>query len=455
MQKKALIIASAVFVFSAFVLKAELEESYWIGGANGSTDDPADWSSAVPQTYAKNNQIGVFTNSATVSIPSTHAGFSHLRVRNGAEVVITASSTDYRLGLNGESFAEGYKSYIDVAQGSSLTIGGRVQGMYNYFGRKNTLIKNGPGVLTAKSTIDDFDEIDVTEGTVVFDNSKDATGGCKTSTGVHVGKYLMTIRNGAKVEQVKSNPFHNMLNIRVEKGGLFNAKGLSDVIAAFTGDGIVSNGTFMVKLKNGPYTFSGKAMRMELTIYKGGDDTSAQTEEERGYIIGAADAFSASDMKLKMSEGFAAPENPVNSCIRFAPGIGTFTINDLTGTASHPIYLADTTGNVVTMRVHKATGVSVCGPVDSSARGCLMFDRNQTFNAVLGPGADLAATAGATVTLGASAEIDPGAVFRFEKGTTLDLGGKTVTVRRFTGGGRKTNGRLVQTDPVGMTIIVR
>jgi hypothetical protein len=448
-----LAIIAAVMPSSAY--DTSLVKTYWIGGDEGPMFEAANWSEGFSEGNWKNTHIAVFTNSATVNVDSKHSFFSHVLVESG-DVNVTAADPTFRLGLTGDNSSGARVAEIVVAEGANFEVNATIFGMRPYNGYHQTLAKNGDGTLTVKSAIDYFRTIDVVEGVLKFSTSRDITGRVLENNGTHANiENLMKIRDGAKVELYNSNPFYNRLIINIEEGGLLNSRGFADVIGAISGGGTVSNGVLHLKLWKGPHAFSGRVINSTITLSGTNSTDSAQTEEEYGFILGAADAFSSPDSRLKVPQNLLSPANPTNSCIRFAEGIGTFTVNDLTGCINHPIWLADTAGNVVTMRVHNATTLAVRGPVSSDARGCLMFDRSRTFDSVLGPGADLAAVDGVTVTLGESAVIDPGAVFRFEKGTTLDLGGRTVTVRRFLGSGRKTNGTLIETEPPGLKLIIR
>ena len=448
-----LAIIAAVMPSAAY--DTSLVKTYWIGGDEGPMFEAANWSEGFSERNWKNTHIAVFTNSATVNVDSKHSFFSHVLVESG-DVNVTAADPTFRLGLTGDKSSGARVAEIVVAEGANFEVNATIFGMRPYNGYHQTLAKNGDGTLTVKSAIDYFRTIDVVEGVLKFSTSRDMTGRVLENDGTHANiENLMKIRDGAKVELYMSNPFYNRLNINIEEGGLLNSRGFDDVIGAVSGGGTVSNGIFYLKLWKGPHAFSGRAVNSTITISAYGSADSAETEEEHGFILGSADAFSSPDSYLKLADSLTAPECQTNSCVRFAEGIGTFTVNDLTGCINHPIWLADTGGNVVTMRVHNVTSLAVCGPVASDARGCLMFDRSHTFDSVLGSGVDLAAVDGVTVTLGESAVIDPGAVFRFEKGTTLDLGGRTVTVRRFIGSGRKTNGTLIETEPPGLKLIIR
>ena len=443
---------SCVALAGAVAVTADASDNYWIGGSSGSIDEPANWSEGMAPVYDnRNNNILVFTNSVS-STPKEHLYATHIRVADDCEVSIGGGGSN-RFFLNGDQVEGVFREAVaEVGSNATLTLKPQFLGMYGWSGARTTLIKRGSGLMTFYDCVEDFTDIRVEEGCLWFRGTSDTV--CTIGASC---KYLITICDGARVEWLSTSSFDNRMAFQVDEGGVLNARGRSDTIGAICGAGLVSNGVFRLTLYNGPHMFSGTVSNATVDLNKAISGKSATTDDQFGFVIGSARAFAdeRATLSINASSAISAPSSPEKCCVRFAPDIGTFYVGEFAGSAVHPIWLADTDGNAVTMRVHVASAPYVCGPTNPNQRGCLLYDRNQTFDARLGAGADLGAVGGATVTLGPNAEINPDAVLRFNEGTTLNLGGRTVTVRRFVGGGKWTNGKLIRTDAPGLTVVIR
>jgi len=445
----------------------------WIGAVSDKMDDAGNWSLGVAPIWAnKPNGTLRFTNSVEVLMEG-HIICNHLLVEQG-NVLISDSNGgahSFIMQSTGLGSTRGCTSRVDVAENAVLRMKGvrsTVSGTWSLFcsgelwtGCRASIVKCGKGLFECDSMRFygynngqnyGFHSLDVMEGTLAA-----------FSTGRLLSPVLLTHNNLVRVHDgaclwMGYQQFEKTMVVQLDKGALmrdcykndWEGLGLAGVI----GEGIVSNTSLSCGFYKGPYEFSGQFTKNG-TIYASPQSTAVTSSAEFGMIVGATNTFEDAQFLTASAVESRVLESPAHCCVRFKPGIGFFKFSRLKLPSTHPLYLADTDGNAVTVRVTTVESPVWTGPLTAEGgRGCLQFAKTQTWNGTMGTRTDLGLASNVTVTLGADAVLDPDATLHLSTGSVLDLGGRNFTVSRVTGGGKWRNGKLHQTG-IGMVLILR
>lgn len=431
--------------------------------------DKANWSLGEAPIDA-NRPFGTlrFTDSTTITVTGWMY-FNHILVEKGDLLINDSDGKATYLVFEGDG-ASRTDSRLEVAEGASLTFDGKphpTAGSYTRLcpgtptiSQRGNLAKLGKGTCSIKMMFSPdaayfFYDVHVYEGRLEILTRQNQLNTSSGMVHVHHGG---TMALGSQV-------LAPSIVASIDEGGVLSPAGntlVEETISGVTGGGVVSNLYLYCKLDGGPHCFSGSTAR---DVWFAPSQSETITDEEFGFIVGATNALAATRCKFQPLKIRHEPDVAAHSCLRFAPGVGLFRLNEVNLVSytadggeykSHPFNLADTDGNAVTACVNEVTAPVCTGPAtDEGGRGCLLFGRSLTWHGRMGERTDIGAESGVTVILGEDAVIDPHTVLRFAPGSVLDLGGRTVVVSRMTDGGKWRNGKLIQTDGPGMVLVVR
>ena len=161
----------------------------------------------------------------------------------------------------------------------------------------------------------------------------------------------ITIRSGATVKSPKNYAFSSdNTSITIEKDGVLDLSGSTTVyMAGLNGAGVVTNAQdiISVRLKGGPYRFSGKlypnSSRSTVAFKIDTRGNSSATDDEWKQYICSSDTFANVE--------FAFPTSSTGGCpLGFAAGVGTFSIARVSGNDTTHMILEDEDGLPVTVR---------------------------------------------------------------------------------------------------------
>ncbi|MGN0851936.1 MAG: autotransporter-associated beta strand repeat-containing protein [Kiritimatiellia bacterium] len=299
----------------------------WTGGAGDDLWSTAgNWSGgAVPGAA----DVVVFDDAATVNFSGdwSVAGFvfnAAVTVTTGEDAEAAKSSTNrIRLG--------------DGAGQATITVADDVAVSFNvrlFAAEKNKtrLVKDGGGEIAFLQYVGrdcPFDGFALDAGTVRFGFPAHSDG-ASFGSGVKI-----VVQDGATLHIGDNNQVSNFTVFDVRAGGLVDFGNYADVIGGFVGEGVVTNiGSASLTFQNGPLLFAGRAygtIRPHDTLASG----------DPAMVVGAADAFAGITWTTG-SNGLPT--------LRFAPGVGTFTLKRYIDAAEASLELADTAGRPVTLR---------------------------------------------------------------------------------------------------------
>ena len=313
---------SAVASLAAF----GLTDVYWTNSSGGDWNSAANWSS------------GTVPNSADC----------HVHVTNETAVTISLSSADYTIGglsFSGANHAIGGSKClvfgaasgsdaapeIDVADGIAASVAYVKASTDKGCG----LVKTGNGVLVSTSKFCDpwnrFSYFDVQCG--VYSNV--FNGGDTFMVG---GKVY--VHSGSKVAFSQLNTIENSVIFDLEEDAIFDNCGKRDALGGVTGSGVVTNlhaNTSSIWAA-GPLDFDGR-----LYGYVSLQPTANKVVGDGGYLrIGASNTLANAKIDINPGESYT-------NILRFAPGVGSFSLYQLEFTKPIPVVLEDTNGEPITL----------------------------------------------------------------------------------------------------------
>jgi len=419
-----------------------LTDLTWVGGAGADFNDPANWSPAA--TPGSGHRL-IFDGDATPVIITQDDG----KVRAGAICVLSGNVTltkgasapsNSRLIVSDNGASE---VVLDIADGASFTANVPLYASFSGASPR-TYVKKGGGRLTSNVGFVNNDSIRVEAG--VLEAMKENDRALISDNG------SLVIWSGATFRPLNNNALSDRAPVVVEEGGVFDLNGRIASVAGVTGSGIVTNSVvttgdsyLSMTLFRGPYRFDGRFVDARLKVVRyGGTNVRATTEEEFGFVVSSTDALARliGTIEWSYDSSLSNPslQQPTNSWLRFAPGVGTFKVacenqsTTLKGYAQHPLWLEDMEGRPVTLLTRIASahmpnikaagsGSLYIGGYDVTLTG----DQIQIGGTLGALGGKDAGTA-QTITLG-----DNSSAFDFSTISAIDTVGGSVVFHNVTG----------------------
>jgi len=295
----------------------------WVGAADGNWNAAANWTSSDGGTTYPNSasDIAVFTGDASPKTPGVFT-VGGLVLQSGK---LTFNTWGYWLKVAGTN------ATFDFADGSVVvfTGGGGICAAENLVSQLtitgNCLITNDVHTGNAGTQ---FARVDLKSGTFITSRQAYATV-------FHLGK-------GAFFKATEGGAEYSATCFDLDEGAVVDLESHynSNGVGAFTGSGTVKGFRGKLALPNGPYTFSGTCENRS-DGKTTNDWTLNPTDVENGYlVVGSANALSNCAVRLPDLEG---------KSLRFASGIGTFTIGNFATSASQSLFLEDEADAPVTV----------------------------------------------------------------------------------------------------------
>ena len=312
-------LAFAIMMLSPTVFAATYT---WVGAADGNWNAAANWTSSDGGTTYPNSasDIAVFTGDASPKTPGVFT-VGGMVLKSGK---LQFNTYGYSLQVGGENpvfdFADG--SVVVVSGNGGIVAADHLATKLTIKG--NCLITNE--VVTGKSDAY-FARVDVENATIVSSKAAYATV-------FHLGK-------GASYKATVGGTDYSNTCFDLAEGAVVDmeANNYGNGVGAFTGLGTVRGFRGKLALPNGPYTFSGTCEN--LSNGNQCDWTLNPTDAENGYlVVGSANALSNCAVRLPDLTGRS---------LRFASGIGTFTIGNFATSDSQSLYLEDEANEPVTV----------------------------------------------------------------------------------------------------------
>ncbi len=313
-------LAFAIMMLSPTVFAATYT---WVGAADGNWHDKSNWTSSDGGTTYPNSasDIAVFTGDASPRTPNSFT-VGGMVLKSGK---LEFNAYGYWLKVSGTDakfdFADGtvvvFKNGGGICAAEDLATKLTITG--------NCIISNEVHIGNSGMQ---FARVDLKSGTFITSRQAYATV-------FHLGKgaYFLATNGGA---EYSATCFDIDEGAVVDLASHYNSNG----VGAFTGSGTVKGFRGKLALPNGPYTFSGTCEnRSDGTTMN--DWTLNPTDVENGYlVVGSANALSNCAVRLPNLEGRS---------LRFASGIGTFTIGNFATSDSQSLYLEDEANEPVTV----------------------------------------------------------------------------------------------------------
>ena len=344
-----------LFVFSASFAAFGLTDVYWVGGTSGDWGTASNWSGeAVPNSADCHVHI---TNevSVTISLSSANSTVGGLSF-SGANHVINGSK---HLVFGVESSSDAAPT-INVAEGIAASVAYVKPSTDNGCG----LVKAGGGALVSTSNFGDawnkFSFFDVQVGVYsnVFANGDTFRVGGR-----------VYVRSGAKVAFSQNNTIENSVVFELEKDAIFDNCWKRDSLGGVTGEGVVTNlSTTASNWNAGPLDLAGR-------VY-GSVTLSPATDKvvgDEGYLrVGASNTLANATIGID-------PGGSYTNVLRFAPGVGSFYLNQLNFTKLLPIVLEDTDGGPITL----TTGFGTDNYKNAAFVGCGNFIKSNGYKWII------------------------------------------------------------------------
>ena len=319
-----------LFAFSASLAAFGLTDIYWIGGASGDWNNAANWSSAAVPNSADCHVLVTNEVPVTISLGSSNFTIGGLSF-SGANHVISGAAAN--LGLlvfsGGESLPD--VPSIDVPGGLTAT----VNAMRTSWAGKIGLSKTGGGVLVVPGYCGSGGKFSVFE----------VAGGIVSNTYNEAGANVIdfnraVVRSGAVMVVSGLNKVADYAIIHLEEGAIFDNNNQRDGLGGFTGQGVVTNlNAYTSSYWNGgPFDFAGRVYGF-VTLAPNAN----QVVGDEGYLrVGAEDTLANAEIEIN-------PVGNYTNIVRFAPGVGSFSIYQLDFKQLLPVVLEDTDGEPITL----------------------------------------------------------------------------------------------------------
>ena len=345
------------FAASASCLAAfGLTDVYWVNSSGGDWNDALNWSGAV------------VPNSADC----------HVKITNEVPVTISLGSADFTIGglsfsganhvINGASANSGFLKFsggkalpdvpvIEVPEGVVATIPAIRAASDSNVG----LSKKGGGVLVAPGYFGFWGKFSVFE----------IESGIVSNTYAGSGNNIITfgsaiIRGGARMVVGADNKIDDTVIFQLDEGSVLDFGNKRDGIGGVCGYGVVTNmGGTATQFNSGPLEFAGR-IHGPITL----NPSSNYVTGDCGYLrVGSADTLADATVELKGSGSFT-------NVLRFAPGVGSFNVKQLSFGQAFPVVLEDTDGGPVTL---KAGFVAGCANARFVGRGNFVKSNGNTW----------------------------------------------------------------------------
>ncbi len=295
--------ASAAAAF--FALSAQAADIYWIGGTGSKIwNDENNWDLARNPTWGDTVYI---TNSVSLTF-NANPGTDAIRVSGGD---VTISTGNYRF-YTGNAQSSTFDIFVE--SGRTLTW----KGTYLISGNAaKTFVKSGGGTLTISVGIGNsgsmFKSVEVREG--ILNHTTQYNEMITSSSVLKIGSSGTYKINHATTQTISSG-----MVIDIAEGGVLdlcnNSK--SRTLRGLTGGGRIVNNANGLTIKG-----EGIAAKSD-GLFSGYLSGTVNVVPENGnaFIVGGADTLADCTLNVTWPASFKTP-------LKFAAGIGTFTVNDI------------------------------------------------------------------------------------------------------------------------------
>ena len=325
-KKLCFLAVSTVASFAAF----GLTDVYWIGGASGDWNNAVNWSSAAVPNSADCHVLVTNEVPVTISLGSSNFIIGGLSFSGANHVISGAAANSGLLVFSGGESLPDVPS-IDVPGGLTAT----VNAMRTSWAGKIGLSKTGGGVLVVPGYCGSGGKFSVFE----------VAGGIVSNTYNEAGANVIdfgraVVRSGAVMVVSGLNKVADSAIIHLEEGAIFDNNNQRDGLGGFTGQGVVTNlNAYTSSYWNGgPFDFAGRVYGF-VTLAPNAN----QVVGDEGYLrVGAEDTLANAEIEIN-------PVGNYTNIVRFAPGVGSFSIYQLDFKQLLPVVLEDTDGEPITL----------------------------------------------------------------------------------------------------------
>ena len=300
--------AFALFAFAAtavFALSAAADDIYWIGGTDNKTwNDENNWDLARKPKWGDTVHI---TNSVTLSF-TADPGTDAIRVSGGD---VTINTGNYRF-YTGNAQSSAFDVFVE--SGRTLTW----KGTYLISGNTaKTFVKSGGGTLTISVGIGNsgskFKSVEVREG--ILNHTTQYNEMITSSSVLKIGSSGTYKINHATTQTISSG-----MVVDIAEGGVLDLCNNSNsrTLRGLTGGGRIVNNAKGLTIKG-----EGIAAKSD-GLFSGTLSGTVNVVPENGnaFIVGGSQTLADCTLNVTWPASFKTP-------LKFAAGIGTFTVNDI------------------------------------------------------------------------------------------------------------------------------